>query len=67
MKYALEIRKSDLPLLAVLNGGVEPKVEKTKTFLIVDPEGHNEIVTLREFHQNYDISSNSPLLLKLKK
>lgn len=67
MKYAIKIRKSDLPLLAMLNGGVEPKVEKKTTFLIVDTDGPNDIVSEREFLQTCEINSNGPLLLKLKK
>ena len=69
--YALKIRKSDLPLLTILNGGVTPKVEKKTTYLVIHIEDsehtHNEILTQRELLMKYDISSRSPLLLKLKK
>lgn len=69
MKYAMKIRKSDRELLGMLNGGVQPTVEKKTTYLIVDtdPEGYNAIVTERELVNTYEISNNSPLLLKLKK
>ena len=67
MKYAIEIRKSDLPLLAMLNGGLEPKVQKTITFLIVDTDGPNEIITKREFLKTRMISSRSPHVMKLTK
>ena len=69
--YAIRIRKSDLPLITILNGGVTPEIEKTPTYLVVKIEDsehtHNEIVTERVFHQRFEISNRSPLLLKLKK
>jgi len=69
--YALQIRKSDLPLLALLNGGMEPKVEKNKTYLVFDSTWNsdvpNEIVTERQLAERYDIKVNGPLLLALKK
>lgn len=70
MQYALKIRKSDLPLLTVLNGGVTPEIEKTTTYLVITVEDaentHNEILTERELFDTYEINAYSPLLLKLK-
>lgn len=66
-QYALEIRKSDLPLLTILNGGVTPEIEKTPTVLIIDTDGPNEIVTMREFRNTRLLSSRSPFLMKLNK
>ncbi len=69
--YALEIKKSDLALITLLNNGVTPKVEKVKTYFIFDATWNTDyvpqIITRREFMQTYDIYSNSPLLLRLKK
>ena len=67
--YALKIRKSDLALLTLLNGGVTPKIEKTTTYLIICPDdsGPNEIVTQRELDQRFEVKSNSPMLFALKK
>jgi len=46
-KYAIRIQGEAKDLLAVLNGGVEPAVEETSTFLIVDTDSDasNEIVS----------------------
>lgn len=69
--YALKIRKSDLALLTVLNGGVTPKVEKQTTYLLISIEDAenttNKIVTERELYANHEFSAYNPLLLKLKK
>jgi hypothetical protein len=69
MKYAMLIRKSDLPLLTLLNGDVEPPL-KPKTYLVFELDGRNvtsKVVTERELYNLGEISSNGPLLLKLKK
>lgn len=67
--YAIKIRKSDLPLLALLNKGYEPAIEKTSMYLIVNPDGANQMVTEKEFDANYAgrISSTGPALVKLNK
>lgn len=69
-QYAIKIRKSDLDLLTLLNNGVTPEIESTTTYLIIDSDPvnavPNEIVTEREFLQRFNISSRSPLLLRLK-
>lgn len=65
--YAIKIRKSDLPFLALLNGGVEPKIEKRTTYLVIDTDGPNRIVGERELLGFGEISARSPLLLKFKK
>lgn len=69
--YALRIRRFDLPLLTLLNGGVVPEIDKKPTYLVVfiDNDGNTtrKIVTEREFLQNYNISEvRSPLVLALK-
>jgi hypothetical protein len=68
--YALKIRKSNLGLITLLNGGVEPKVEKKESYFIFDATSNsdvpNVIVSGREFLQTYDIMSRSPLLLSVK-
>jgi len=67
--YALKIRKSDLGLLAVLNGGMLPEVPKSGTsYLIVntDPDGFNDIVSERELMKKFEVAANSPLVLRLK-
>lgn len=71
--YALEVRKVDLELIALLNEGVTPEVEKSPTYFIFDSKWNsdvpNQIVTKREFYQNYEISGRpqSPMVLRLKK
>lgn len=69
--YAIQIQKSHLALITLLNGGVTPKVEKKTTYFIFDATWNsdvpNEIVTEREFLQRFEISSRTPLLFKLKK
>ncbi len=68
--YAILIRKSDLELIALLNNGVTPKVEKEKTYFIFDATWNSEfvpmIVTELEFYNTYDISRRT-LLLSLNK
>ena len=69
MKYAFRIRKSDLPLLTLLNGGVAPEVRSYPTYLVVDTENvkHNEILTQTAFDERFEVNANGPLVLKLKK
>jgi len=67
VKYAILIRKSDLPLIAALNGGIEVDIEKRNTYLIVDIDGTNEIVTETELFRDHEINSYGPTLLKLRK
>jgi hypothetical protein len=68
--YAIKIRKSDLALIALLNNGVTPKIEKTKTYFIFDSAENSEyvpqIITERKFLQTCDIMNTSPLLLAIK-
>lgn len=68
--YALEIRKTDLALITLLNNGVTPKIEKTKTYFIFDAEANSEMVpvilTKRQCFNTYDIKSLCPLLLAVK-
>lgn len=35
-KYVIQINEDNLDMLAVLNGGLKPKVEDDKTYLIID-------------------------------
>ena len=63
--YAMKIRKSNLDILTMLNEGVTPEIEKTTTYLIIRTDAPNDIVTERELHTLYDISMQTPLLLKL--
>lgn len=71
-KYALRIRKSDLALLTLLNGGVVP-VGTTKTSYLVfevDEDGSaitSKVVTERELGLEYELGANSPFVLRLKK
>jgi hypothetical protein len=70
--YAIEIRKSDLGLIQLLNDGGDVKVEKKKTYFIfeVSDDGKSittDIMSERETFQKYEISGRSPLLLRLKK
>lgn len=67
MQYAIKIRKSDLPLIAMLNHGVEPEIEKSPTYLIVNLDGHNEIVTETELVKTYEFNAYGPNVLKIKK
>ena len=68
--YAIEIKKRDFELIAVLNGGVTPLIEKKKTFFVFEIEGgetvNPTIVTQKELANDYDIVGNSPLFLRLK-
>jgi len=68
--YALEIRKSDLALITLLNNGVTPKIEKTKTYFIFDATWDSEfvpqILTKRKCFQTFDIKAISPLVLAVK-
>lgn len=69
-RYAIKIRKSDLPLITILNGGVTPAIEKQPTYLIFSAEDDNlfsEIVTQRELDKRFEVKQNGPLLFALKK
>lgn len=69
--YAIQIRKTDLPLITLLNSGVTPEIETKKTYFVFDAtwnsEVPNEIVTERELDKRFEVSARSPMLLKLKK
>ena len=70
--YALQIRKSDLALLTLLNNGVTPQVEKQKTFLVFDATWNsdipNRIVTERELSRDFPtIKTHGPFLVKFNK
>lgn len=69
--YALQIRKSDLPLITFLNDGVEPEITWQKTYLLIKIDGPNEvttdIVTQRHLDHHHEISESTPFLMKLKK
>lgn len=69
--YALEIRKSELDLIALFNdGGVIPKVTKPYKYFVFNAENDStfvpKIMTKREFLQSYDIKGTSPLVLSVK-
>ena len=71
-KYALKIRKSDLPLIQLLNDGGPVLVEMKPTYFVFEVDEYGKsitttIATERELGQNYEIAGNSPLLLRLKK
>lgn len=67
--YAIKVQKSHLAMIALLNNGVVPEVEKTTTWFIFDAtwnsEVPNKIVTDREFLQ-YTLKGWQPLLLSIK-
>lgn len=69
--YALKIRKSDLALITLLNGGVTPKIEKRNNYFLFDATWNSDfvpqILTEREFMSNYEFKQNSPLVLSIKK
>lgn len=69
--YAVQIRKSNLALITLLNDGVEPAIEKQKTYYVFTIDGPHDvtstIVTERELMNTREIGANSPLFLKLKK
>lgn len=69
--YALKLRKSDLALITLLNGGVTPKIEKRNNYFLFDDAWNSDfipqILTEREFLSNYEFKQNSPLLLSIKK
>lgn len=69
MDYAIKIRKSDLPLLKLLNYGLEPPVTNKTMYLVVHLANNvdNEILPEKEFFDRYEPSSNGPELIKLKK
>lgn len=66
--YAIKIRKSDLALLTLLNGGVAPDTTKQNTYLIVNPERplENQVVNQKTFDQ-LGLKTHSPQLFALKK
>lgn len=67
--YAIKIRKTDLPLLALLNKGFEPALDKDTHYLIVNPDGANEMVTEKEFDEKFAtrVSTAGPVLMKINK
>ena len=70
--YAIKIRKTDMPLLTILNGGVEPTLNDGESrFLIVDPGQSPMTVTVSEkvFDRYYadKVSTAGPALLKINK
>jgi hypothetical protein len=73
--YAIKIRKSDMPLLTILNGGIAPEVPAREThFLVVNPDATGDdpttqIITEKAFDRDYagKISTAGPELLKLNK
>lgn len=68
--YAIKIRKTDLALITLLNGGVTPEIEKKSTYFIFDATWNTDyvpqIITQREL-LSYEISNLSPLFLSIKK
>lgn len=68
--YALQIRKSDLALITMLNDGVTPLVQRDTYYVFEIEEngtpGYAKIMSKREMFQTYDISKRSPLVLRLK-
>lgn len=69
--YAIAIKPRALPLIALLNNGVTPEIEKKPTYFIFDADPDTEfvpqIITLREFIRDHDIYAHSPSVLALKK
>lgn len=68
--FGIKLRKSDLPLLTLLNGGKAPEIPaKGSHYLIVNTDGDNFTVTEREFDANFanKISTAGPALFKLNK
>ena len=69
--YAIEIKKSQLPLLTFLNDGKPPQIKKD-TWLIfkVSEDGSSittQIITRREMAEIYDPTGRQPFLVKLKR
>jgi hypothetical protein len=68
--YGIKIQKSHLALIALLNAGVTPEIEKTPTWFIFDAtwnsEVPNKIVTDREFLQTCEIKGWQPMLLAIR-
>lgn len=67
--YALKLRKTDLPLLTLLNDGIEPEIPKSTHFMIVTPGESSVIVSEKEFDANYAsrISTAGPIIFKINK
>lgn len=51
MRYALQITENNLPLIAILNDGVTPRIEYGTTYFVYDsdPEGHSRILSMAEY------------------
>jgi hypothetical protein len=69
--YALEVAKTDLPLLRFLNDGSFPKTPTGKYYLVfgVSRDGKEittQILTKSEMFKRYDMANTSPFLIALK-
>lgn len=71
MLYAIKVRKADLALIALLNSGVTPKVEKKSTYFIFDATWNSyfvpQIITEQALAKTYDFKTVAPILLALKR
>jgi hypothetical protein len=71
MLYAIKIRKAELGLIKLLNNGGPVKIEKKRTYFVVDISDNGasvstDILTERELLQTYVLGS-CPFILSLKK
>ena len=55
MKYFIPIAPELNPILELLNGGVAPLVEAERTFLLVDTEHTNDILTVEEMTERINL------------
>lgn len=67
--YAIKLRKTDLPLLTALNGGVAPEIPKISSYLILNSDGTVSTVTEKEFDEKLAgrVSLSGPILMKINK
>jgi hypothetical protein len=69
--YALEVKKSDLPLLKFLQDGFHPKPPAGKYFLVFGVEENGKEITTRLMRQrdmfnDFDMPKRTPFLIALK-
>ena len=69
--FGMEVTKTNLPLILVLNNGQMPEIKAKTWFIItIDPDGtaHSpDIITEREMVYNYNIQNRTPFVVPLKK
>lgn len=69
--YAIEIRKSNLALITLLNSGVTPEIEKKSTYFLFDATWNTDfvpqILDSRECWNTYEIKNTNPMMFAVKK